>query len=130
MRARLLAILLLAVLLVLSFAAAPAAIEGRPPLSLTECSPPADLQLPVGQGVAVHCRLRGQVPVIRVEFLVDRISQHVVQVHTGEVVSWTWVPAQAGRYTLTVVASAEGHKAVAISRQVMVVPDNSPVRIP
>ncbi len=129
MRVRLLAILFLA-LLILGFSVAPAAIERRPRLALTDCSPQDDLQLPVGQGVVVRCRLRGQAQVIRVEFLVNQIPQHTVQICAGEVASWTWVPTHTGRYTLTVVASAAGHKAATVSRQVVAVPDGWPVRIP
>jgi hypothetical protein len=130
MRVRLLAILVLVLLFSFGLVGAPAAIQGRPSLSLAECSPPAGLQLPVGQGVVVRCRLQGGAQVIHVEFWVNQESQYTVEVEADEAASWTWVPTQTGPHMLTVVASADVHQAAAISRQVMVVPGETPVRIP
>lgn len=130
MRVRLLAILVLALILFLGFPGAPAAIQGRPSLALVECSPPAGLQLPVGQGLAVRCRPRGDAQVIHVEFAVNGESTHAADVQANEMVSWTWVPAHRGQYTLSLAASVEGRRAAMISWQIRVVPGDSPVRIP
>jgi hypothetical protein len=104
MRFRLPAILMLALILSLGLPGAPAVIRGRSPLSLSECSPPPGLELPAGQGLAVRCRVHGASPLIHVEFLVNQVVQHTAEVRPGEIVSWTWVPARPGRYTLAVVA--------------------------
>jgi hypothetical protein len=130
MRIRLFAILILVLMLSFGLAGTPAAIQGRPSLSLTECSPPAGLLLPVGQGVAVHCRLHGGAPIVHVEFRVNQEPRYTMDAGTEEAASWTWVPTQTGPYTLTVVASADGYPAAEVSRQVMVVPGETPVRIP
>jgi len=130
MRVRLLAILILALILSFGLAGTPVAIQGRLTLSLGECSPPDGLQLPVGQGVAVHCCLYGEAPVVHVEFLVNEEIQHAVDVGAGEIVSWTWSPTQTGRYTLGIAAFADGHETAMVFRQVRVVPGEMPVRIP
>jgi hypothetical protein len=160
MRFRLPAILMLALILSLGLPGAPAVIRGRSPLSLSECSPPPGLELPAGQGLAVRCRVHGASPLIHVEFLVNQVVQHTAEVRPGEIVSWTWVPARPGRYTLAVVAcgracsagvwTAKGTKRAkdakgtggreysaggqgylaGVSRRVWVVPGALPVRIP
>lgn len=145
MRFRLPAILMLALILSLGLPGAPAVIRGRSPLSLSECSPPPGLELPAGQGLAVRCRVHGASPLIHVEFLVNQVVQHAAEVRPGEIVSWTWVPARPGRYTLAVVARGQdvGQEYLAggqeysgqeysawVSRRVWVVPGAVPVRIP
>lgn len=130
MRVRLFAILILALILSFGLAGAPVVILGRLSLSLSECSPPDGLQLPVGQGVAVHCRLYGEAPLVHVEFLVNGEIRNAVDVRAGEIFSWTWAPTRTGLYTLDTVASADGHEAAMVSRQVRVVPGEMPVRIP
>lgn len=67
MHVRLLAILLLALILSFGLAGALVVIQGRLSLSLSACSLPDGLQLRVGQGVAVHCRLYTKAPLSHVE---------------------------------------------------------------
>jgi len=153
MRIRLLAIVVLVLILSLGSPGAPAVIRGRSFLSLIDCSPPAGLQLPVGQGIAVGCRVEGEASVIHVDFLVNQVVQHAADVRPGEIASWTWVPAQVGRCTLAVVAREQGGtdreyygreyygreyygraysawSVATFSRQVLVLAGDSPVRIP
>lgn len=130
MRIRLLSILILALILSLGFPGAPAAIRGEASLSLSGCSLPDGLQLPVGQGIALRCRVRGETPVIHVEFLVNQVVHCATRVHPGEVAWWSWVPDRVGRYTVAVAAREQGGSVVTFSRQVFVLVADSPVRIP
>lgn len=136
MRFRLLAILILALVLSLGIGGDPMADQRVAPIRLTECTPPAGLQVPAGQGIVVSCRLRGQARLYRVEFLVDGEFRHDADAGAGEVVSWSWVPARAGEHTLTVAARLPGDAAgdreepSASSWQVVVVPGDAPVRLP
>ncbi|MEJ2208658.1 MAG: hypothetical protein P8129_06430, partial [Anaerolineae bacterium] len=102
MRIRLLAILILALILSFAFPGAPAAIRGQSSLSLAGCSLPEGLQLPIGQGIALVCRVGGEAPVIHVEVLVDQGVHHAADVRPGDIVSWSWVPTQVGRQTFYV----------------------------
>jgi hypothetical protein len=130
MRIRLLSILILALILSLCLPGAPTVIQGGASLSLAGCGLPGGLQLPAGQGIALRCRVRGEAPVIHVEFLVNQVVHHATWVRPGEVAWWSWVPDRAGRYTLAVAAREQGSSVVTLSRQVFVLAGDSPVRIP
>jgi hypothetical protein len=143
MRIRLLAILILALILSFAFPGAPAAIRGQSSLSLAGCSLPEGLQLPIGQGIALVCRVGGEAPVIHVEFLVDQGVHHAADVRPGDIVSWSWVPTQVGRHTLAILArkqmgsgrvpparASSAWPVATFSRHVFVLAADSPVRIP
>jgi len=138
MRIRLSAVLILALILSFGFPGAPRVIRGGASLSLTGCSLPDSLQLPLGQGIALRCRVEGDPSAIRVEFLVNQVVHHAADVRPGEVAWWSWVPDRTGRYTLAVVAREQGSidrvpsagSMATFSRQVFVLAGDSPVRIP
>lgn len=130
MRIRLPVALILALVLNLVLAGSRTVIQGRPPLLLAECSPPAGLQLPVGQGVGIGCRVHGQATTVAVQFWVNQVLQAATDAGPDEVASWTWVPTRTGRHTVTVVASGSDQATVSVSWRIVVVPSDAPVRVP
>ena len=130
MRVRLLTGLVLALILSLALSGAPSAVRGPSSLTLTDCAPPAGLQIPAGQGLAVRCRLRGGTGAIRARFLVDGTLRYTLDGLDGDVVAWSWLPDRAGSYTLELAAYVDGRLAATFSRQVQVVSSGLPARIP
>jgi hypothetical protein len=130
MRVRLLTGLVLALILTLALSGAPSAVQGPSSLTLTDCAPPAGLQIPAGQGLAVRCRLHGEAESVRVRFLVDGALRQTLEGLAGDVVAWSWLPNRTGSHTLELVAYVDGRLAATFSRQVQVVPSGLPARIP
>jgi hypothetical protein len=126
MRVRLFTGLILALILNLALAGAPSPSR----LALSDCAPPAGLQVPAGQGLAVRCRLRGGTGPVRIRFSVDGIPHHTVDAPADGVVFWSWLPQRTGSHTLALAAYVDGRLAASVSRQVQVVPGGRPVRIP
>jgi hypothetical protein len=126
MRVRLLTGLILALILSLALAGTPAASR----LALSDCAPPAGLQVPAGQGLAVRCRLHGGTGLVRVHFSVDGIPHHTIDAPANGVVAWSWLPQRTGSHTLVLAAYVDGRLVASVSRQVQVVPGGQPVRIP
>jgi hypothetical protein len=128
MRLRLFAILALALLFSVFFTGSPLATHNQPSVSLADCSPPAGLELPVGQGVEVRCRLKGETRA-SVEILVNGVPFHSGQVPLNGVTALSWIPSRTGLHTLEVVVRTEGREAAKFTRTVFVVAPGSPVRI-
>lgn len=99
-----------------------------PSVSLTLLSPPAGLELPVGQAMEVSCRLEGEAPAT-VEFLVNGVPVRTEVVPPDGEATFSWMPTHVGSQTLTVVVRMGGKSASAATRQVLAVPPGSPVRI-
>jgi hypothetical protein len=88
MRLRLFAILVLVLLLNVVLAGSPLTIHSQPSVSLVCLSPPERLELPVGQGVEVLCRLQGTAQGASVAFRVNGVPLYVEDVLTDGFVRW------------------------------------------
>lgn len=129
MRFRVLVILSLILLSSLVLTGLPAS-HSSSSTPLVFLSPPAGLELPVGQGVliGVQNRLPGTERV-DLEFRANGLLLQTGGVMPGESAVASWIPAQAGPHVLTVVARAGDRQVARITRRLLVMPAGSPVRI-
>jgi hypothetical protein len=129
MRERLFAIFVLAVILCILFPGSPAAVQNResaPPVCLL---PPEGLELPVGQGIGIRCRLQAESPAT-IAFLVDDMLAGTKEARPGGTVTLGWVPQQPGSHTLATAVRTGNRGWTKTTCRVLVVPSGSPVRIP
>lgn len=129
MRFRGLAILILVLVLSVTVFGSPSATQPQSPARLGACSPPEGLQLPLGQGVEVSCRLHSEEQT-SVEFLVNGTPEQIKFAGPGEIAALAWNPTHTGPHTLAIVVRSGGQEVAAIHRQVHVVSPDMPVRVP
>jgi hypothetical protein len=129
MRARLFVVLSLALILYAIFPSSPSATHTQSSVALTLVSPPAGLELPVGQGIEVRSRWQAGSPVT-IEFLIDGARTETKQVPPGGFAAMSWVPGQLGPHVLELVVRMGGRELTRTTRHVLVIPSDSPVHIP
>jgi hypothetical protein len=136
MRLRLFAVIILVLILCTILPVSPSATPTMPPFSLTILAPPADIELPEGQGVEIRCQLassagqRAFAGRISLEFLVDGIPLRRAEAAPGQVVTAGWIPAGQGAHTLYVVAYLDARPVGQAWQQVFVLPAGTPVHVP
>jgi hypothetical protein len=129
MRARLFVILTLALILYAFFPSSPSATHTQSFVALTLVSPPAGLELPVGQGIEVRSRLQAGSP-MAIEFLIDGAQTETQEVLPGGFAAMGWIPEPLGPHVVEIVVRMGGRELTRTTRHVLVVPSDSPAHIP
>lgn len=137
MRFRPLFILVLALMFSALLAGSPLALQSQPPVTLTCLSLPSGLELPVGQGIEIQVLVQGKARAYSqtglppsLDLLVNDELLRTETVPPHGVVALTWVPALTGPQTLTITVRIDGRPLTTINREVVVVAQNLPVRVP
>ncbi len=128
MRKRLFTILVLALALCAILSGSLAGIYRPVPVRLICLSPPEGLELPVGQGVEIRCRVEAHAPAT-VEFRIDDVPANSREVAPGSYAAMTWLPEQTGSHVLMIGVRIGNRETVLATRRVLVTPPGSPVRI-